>query len=43
MKKLFARAFILATTLLLFLASVASAATCIWSSYQPEVPQSLRK
>ncbi|MDD3895210.1 MAG: cyclic lactone autoinducer peptide [Syntrophomonadaceae bacterium] len=43
LKKIFVRAFLLATTLLLFLANVASAATCWWTSYQPEVPDSLRK
>ncbi len=43
MKRLVARVFVFAVTTLLLLASVAAASTCSISSYQPEVPASLRK
>ncbi|MDF9408827.1 cyclic lactone autoinducer peptide [Pelotomaculum isophthalicicum JI] len=43
MKRLVCKVFLLTTALLLLLANVASASACIWCSYQPEVPASLRK
>ncbi len=43
MKKFAGRVLILTTTLLLFLANIASASACIWTHYQPEVPESLKK
>ena len=43
MKKLVPKIFLLTVSLLLFLANIASAATCYAAQYQPEVPESLRK
>ncbi|SFQ98987.1 cyclic lactone autoinducer peptide [Desulfoscipio geothermicus] len=43
MKKIISRFFIFTVTTLLFLASVTAASACYFSSYQPEVPEALRK
>ena len=43
MKKLVPKIFLLTVSLLLFLANIASASTCLAGSYQPEVPEALRK
>ncbi len=43
MKKIMPKLFVFAVTTLLFLASITSAAGCMYSSYQPEVPETLRK
>lgn len=40
MKKLL---FIFAVNVLLFLASITAASACLYSAYQPEVPESLRR
>jgi len=45
MKKIMPKLFVFAVTALLFLANVVTAfgASCMYSSYQPEVPETLRK
>jgi cyclic lactone autoinducer peptide len=43
MKKFISRLFIFTVTTLLFLASVTAASACLFTSYQTEVPETLRK
>lgn len=43
MKKIMSRLLVFAVTALLFLASVTAASACLFSVYQPEVPETLRK
>lgn len=43
MKKIRHMLFITAVMVLTVVAQVASASACLWSHYQPEVPESLRK
>lgn len=43
MKRIVSRLFVFAVTALLFLASVTAASACLFTQYQPKVPETLRK